>query len=58
MFKKFFSRNHPVVSEKYKIEPDEMFLQWLHQMRNPSTDDVLPSYIVKPDPPIAQPSTR
>lgn len=55
MFSKLFTRNPPVEIEK--IEPDEMFLAWLHQMRNPSTDSAS-QHTVKPDPTVAHPSTR
>lgn len=58
MFSKLFTRNHPVKIEKYKIEPDEMFRNWLHQMRNPTSTDTTLRDAIKANQTSAHPRTR
>lgn len=55
MFSKL-TRNHPVESKK--IEPDEMFLKWLHQMRNPTSTDTALRDAIKANQTATHPSPR
>ena len=56
MFRKLFTRNHPVETEK--IKPDETFQNWLHQMRNPTSTDTALRDAIKANQTATHPSTR
>lgn len=56
MFSKLFTRNPPVETEK--IKPDETFLEWLHQMRNPTSTDTALQDAIMAHQTAAHPSTR
>ena len=58
MFRKLFTRNHPVDVEMYTIKPDEMSQKWLHQMRNPTSTDTALRDAIKANQTSAHPSTR